>query len=136
MTRLVVDTSVVISGLLFGGRPGRLLERLWTGQFRLALSEAIISEYSRALSYPRFGLRHHEAEELIDGLIRPFSDLTTVEAGPAVCRDRQDDMFLYCAVAARARAIVTGDRDILAVGATFRGVPILTVKEALLHFID
>jgi putative PIN family toxin of toxin-antitoxin system len=95
-----------------------------------------MAEHSRALSYPRFSIRPRGVERLIDGLIRPFSDLTAVETGPPVCRDRHDDMFLHCAVAAQARAIVTGDRDILAVGTAFRGIPILTVAKALQQFGD
>ena len=136
MTRLVLDTNVVISGLLFGGPPGRLLERLWAGRFRLVLSAAILSEYSRALAYPRFGLRPGEVRKLVDGLLRPFSSLTAVEAGPPVCRDPGDDMFPYCAVAAQADAIVTGDRDIRAVGPAFQGIPILTVSDVLQQLGD
>jgi putative PIN family toxin of toxin-antitoxin system len=134
MTRIVLDTNVLISGLLFGGAAGRLLERMWTGKFRIAASPAIEAEYVRVLAYPRFQLGRQEIGRLVDSYILPFCDHVPAKTGPAVCRDPHDDKFLYCAVAARALAIVTGDKDILAVGAEFRGIPIVTVRQALQEF--
>ena len=134
MTRLVLDTNVLISGLLFGGAAGRFLERMWTGKFRIAVSPEIEAEYVRVLAYPRFHLDRQDIARLKDSYILPFCDHVPVKVGPAVCRDLHDDKFLYCAVAARASAIVTGDKDILAVGTEFRGIPILTVQQALQAF--
>jgi uncharacterized protein len=134
MTRLVLDTNVLISGLLFGGAAGRLLERMWTGKFRIAVSPEIETEYIRVLAYPRFHLGRQEIERVQNRYILPFCDHIPVKTGPAICRDPHDDKFLYCAVAARASAIVTGDKDILAVGPEFRGIPILTVQQALQEF--
>ena len=73
---------------------------------------------------------------MIDVYVLPFCDIVHATSGSAVCRDPDDDKFLYCAKAARARAIVTGDRDILAIGPAFRGIPILTVRQALQEFAD
>jgi putative PIN family toxin of toxin-antitoxin system len=136
MTQLVLDTNVIVSGLLFGGIAGRLLERLWTGRFRLAASPEILSEYRRVLAYPAFALKPREAQRLVDVYVLPFCDVVRALAGPAVCRDPDDDKFLYCAMAAHAHAIVTGDRDILILGPAFRGIPILTIRQALQKFAD
>jgi putative PIN family toxin of toxin-antitoxin system len=136
MTRLVLDTNVTVSGLLFGGAAGRLLERLWAGRFRLAASPEILSEYRRVLAYPAFTLKSAETRRLVDTYLLPFCDIVRAVTGSAVCRDSDDDKFLFCAVAARARAIVTGDRDILILGPAFRGIPILTVRQALQEFAD
>jgi putative PIN family toxin of toxin-antitoxin system len=136
MTRLVLDTNVIVSGLLFGGAPGRLLERLWTGRFRLAASPEILSEYRRVLAYPAFVLKPGETRRLVDVYVLPFCDIIRASAGSAVCRDSDDDKFLYCAVAAHAHAIVTGDRDILILGPAFREIPIITVRQALQEFAD
>ncbi len=136
MTQLVLDTNVIVSGLLFGGIAGRLLERLWTRRFRLAASPEILSEYRRVLTYPAFALKPGETRRLMEGYVLPFCDIIRALVGPAVCRDPDDDKFLYCAVAAHARAIVTGDRDILILGPAFRGIPILTVRQALQESAD
>jgi putative PIN family toxin of toxin-antitoxin system len=136
MTRLVLDTNVIVSGLLFGGAAGRLLERLWTGRFRLAASPEILSEYRRVLTCPAFTLKPAETRRLMETYLLPFCDIVRAVTGSAVCRDSDDDKFLYCALAARARALVTGDRDILILGPAFRGIPILTVRQALQEFAD
>ena len=136
MTRLVLDTNVIVSGLLFGGAAGRLLERLWTGRFRLAASPEILSGYRQVLTYPAFALKPGETRRLMEVYVLPFCNVVRALAGPAVCRDQDDDKFLYCAVAAHAHALVTGDRDILIIGPTFRGIPILTVRQALQEFAD
>ena len=73
--------------------------------------------------------------------LTPESALTTVQAAarmipapaipaPPALRDPDDVAVLACAVAAEVDAIITGDKDLLAL-ATFRGIPIITVDEAL-----
>jgi len=131
VTRLVLDTSVVVSALLFRSETSRLQELWEAGRFRLVVTRAILAEYSRVLTYPRFRLARADAAAILAGHILPFCDLHPDATGPRVCRDRADDMFLHCAAAARADAIVTGDRALLACGPRFSGVPILTVKSAL-----
>ena len=81
--------------------------------------------YFRA--YPRFGLTGPEINALIEEEILAWCEVVeTGEEIRGVCRDRGDDIFLSCAVAAGADAIVSGDRDLLDLGA-FRGIPILSV---------
>jgi hypothetical protein len=127
----VLDTNVVLSGLLRGGTPGRLLECLRRRSFRMAASHDIIREYRRVLGYPRFGLDELEIERMLRSFVLPYCDLFNVRPGPVICRDAADDKFLYCALESGARAIVTGDRDLIALGESFRGVSILSSRMAL-----
>jgi predicted nucleic acid-binding protein len=56
-----------------------------------------------------------------------------VEAPPLsapVARDPDDDAVLACAIAAQVAVIVSGDNDLLSLGA-FQGIPILTAVELL-----
>jgi uncharacterized protein len=130
--RAVLDTNVVISALLFRAAAARLLDFWVAGRLRLVVSPAIIAEYRRALSYPRFGLTDIEVDALVAGYILPFADTVQPDESFAVCRDEHDNKFLECTVAARAEAVVTGDRALLDLGASFRGIPILTVRQAVL----
>ena len=55
--RVVLDTNVLVSGLLFGGTPGKLLDLWRTGTIRLTMSRVMLDEFLRVLAYPSFACR-------------------------------------------------------------------------------
>ncbi|MFO7675655.1 MAG: putative toxin-antitoxin system toxin component, PIN family [bacterium] len=131
VARLVLDTNVLVSALIFRGEAARLVPLWHRGRYRLAVSADILREYLRVLAYPRFGLTADEVRAIAAEYILPWCDAFAVEPGPRICRDRDDDKFLHCARAARARALVTGDRDLLALAPRWRGIPVITLTAAL-----
>jgi len=131
MKRVVLDTNVLVSALLFGGRLDALIGRWKSGDLIPLFSRATFAEFRRVLAYPRFGLTGPEINALIEEEILPWCEVVeTGEEIRGVCRDHGDDIFLSCAVAAGADAIVSGDRDLLDLGA-FRDIPILSVADFL-----
>ena len=127
MKRVVLDTNILVSALLFGGRLDALIGRWKSGELIPLFSRATFAEFRRVLAYPRFGLTGPEINALIEEEILAWCEVVeTGEEIRGVCRDPGDDIFLSCAVAAGADAIVSGDRDLLDLGA-FRGIPILSV---------
>ena len=104
----VLDTNVVIAGLLWEGPPRSLLARATEGDdFILATSPILIDELVGTLSLPRFRKRMAEAGKSAEALVVVYRDATT----PRVVHDDiDDDHVIAAAVAARARYIVTGDR--------------------------
>ena len=131
MTRVVLDTNTVISALLFSGIAARLVAAWQSGAFRPLLSKEILDEYVRVMAYPKFELAPAEIRALIEEEILPYMDTIRVRRRlhPPVS-DRDDHKFLECAVAGRATYLVTGDRELRALG-TYRGVTILNVAEFL-----
>ena len=70
--KAVVDTNVVISGLLFSGLPGKVIS-LWKKEILLPYaSKEIIIEYLRVLAYPKFSLSRQEIDYLFYHEIFPF----------------------------------------------------------------
>src|ERR1019366_2899671 len=69
--KVVLDTNVVISALLFGGETARLVSLWQTGAFSWLASAAIIQEYARVLAYPKFKLAEAEIRELLNEDILP-----------------------------------------------------------------
>ena len=127
MKRVVPDTNILVSALLFGGRLDALIGGWKSGELIPLFSRATFAEFRRVLAYPRFGLTGPEINALIEEEILAWCEVVeTGEEIRGVCRDPGDDIFLSCAVAAGADAIVSGDRDLLDRGA-FRGIPILSV---------
>lgn len=135
MVRVVLDTNVVVSGIIKpDGAPGRVLELLISGVFELAQSPALVDDLRETLRKPRLRkfLRMSPAEA--DARIHQLAVLAdTVDAGPvgeALLRDPDDAIVLGVAVEAHADCIVTGDEDVLVFGA-FEGIPIVTPRQFL-----
>ncbi len=112
--KVVVDTNVVISALLFGGTPGKLIALWQSGAIKSVASKEIVDEYLRVLTYPKFQLYEEEINYLLYQEILPFFDIIDVQQGPQILeKDPQDDKFIRCALAANAINIISGDQHLL-----------------------
>ncbi len=128
--RVVLDTNVLLSALLF--RAGSLfwLRRAWqTEAIRPLASRETTAELLRVLLYPKFTLTAEEREDLLADYL-PWCETVDVVEAPEVpvCRDPFDRPFLELALAGRAEALVTGDGDLLSLAEVFP-VPILRPRE-------
>lgn len=131
MTRVVLDTNVLVSGLLFGGGPGEILGLCKTGELRMTMSRAMLDELLRVLAYPKLQLSEQEIHYLLYAEVLPHVEIVEVSPGPSVViADRADDMFLHCALEARANCIVSGDRHLLRLK-SYRRIKILSPSEFL-----
>ena len=128
--RVVVDSNVVVSALLFGGISAKLIP-LWKGRRVQPLcSKEIIDEYVRVLAYPKFKLVESEIEFLISQEIVRWFEIVMVPPGkPFVIADSSDDKFIWCALEGRADAIISGDEHLLKLVAS--PIPILTPSRFL-----
>jgi hypothetical protein len=132
--RIVVDTNVLVSGLLFGGVPGRIIDLGGQGRLRIIATRSILQEYIRVLAYPKFKLTKAEIRGLLNEVILPLVEAVRVGTVPAVIgADPSDDKFLAVAAAGSAAAIVSGDRHLLALK-TYRGIRIETAVAFLERF--
>ncbi|HEY5460310.1 MAG TPA: putative toxin-antitoxin system toxin component, PIN family [Deferrimonas sp.] len=114
--RAVLDTNVILSALLFGGRLEGL-HRAWrAGRLRLVLSRETTDELLRVMAYPRFRLTHAEITFLFDTELLPFADVVELPAPKSDehwSRDSEDDKFIRCAQAGKVVRLITGDDDLL-----------------------
>jgi len=134
--RVVLDTNVVLSALVFGGGKAAALRQAWQSEQLLPLvSTATTHELIRVLSYPKFRLTADEQQELLADYL-PFTSVTHVPmrmAAPAECRDPFDVPFLHLAAAGKAKALVSGDKDLLVLNGRF-SVPIFAPTEFMEQF--
>lgn len=111
--KVVIDTNVFVSSF-FGGNPGKIIDLWKKEKITLCLSHAILDEYIDVLS--RIGMKDEaELEELLSLFSRGFNLLFTTKTPKIkiVKNDPDDDKFIECAVALKADAIITGDREVL-----------------------
>jgi putative PIN family toxin of toxin-antitoxin system len=132
--RVVLDTNVVLSALVFGGGlPGAVRLAWQSGALRPLASAATVQELVRVLAYPKFRLSAPEQEELLADYL-PYVQTVRIPNPPPVvpaCRDPFDEPFMQLALAGRARVLVSGDRDLLVVADAFAregGCPILSLE--------
>ena len=135
--RVVLDTNVVLSALIFSrGRFAWLREAWQFGRIRPLVCRATAGELIAVLSYPKFRLAPTERDELLADYLPWCETVVVPEPLPEVprCRDPGDEPFLCLAVAAGADCLVTGDGDLQVLADRF-DPPILTI-EALRRRLD
>ena len=127
--RVVVDTNVLMSGIFFGGVPGRIVEAWAAGRLEIVLSPEILEEYRRvgadlATRYPE------RAVALLPVLTLLATHGTMVNAvalDVQVSEDEADEMFLAAAVTGETKTIISGDKHLLEVSG-WRGITVLTPR--------
>jgi putative PIN family toxin of toxin-antitoxin system len=124
--RVVIDTNVVISALLFGGEPAELIPLWKSGRIKPLASNEIVDEYLRVLTYPKFGLTPEEINFIFYQEIVPHFEIVRAKPGRVIVGDDpSDDKFIRCAQAGRAKTIISGYRHLLRLK-SFGSIEILT----------
>jgi len=137
--RVVLDTNVVLSALVFGGGAAGQVRRAWQQGVLLPLASTVtVQELVRVLAYPKFRLSQADQDELLADYLPNTETVRIPQPPPQVpeCRDVLDEPFMHLAVVGKALVLVSGDKDLLAVAAEFErvsGCPILTLDAFLKH---
>lgn len=134
--RLLLDTNVVVAGLLWAGAPRRLIESAIEGErVELFSSPMLVAELANTLSYPKFAARIGAFGTSVETLVAQYSALVSLVTPATIVRvvanDVDDDHVIAAAVSAQAEFIVTGDRAHLLPIGLHRGIAIVTAREAV-----
>ncbi len=129
MLRVVLDTNVVVSGLLHQkGAPAAILDAATSKQYRCYISESLLDEYQEVLARDYLGLDQRRATRFI-GALREVAIFVVPRKKVVIARDPDDDRVMECALEAGADYIVTGNiRDF---PAQFHGVRAVTPRDFL-----
>jgi putative PIN family toxin of toxin-antitoxin system len=134
MTRAVLDTNVVVSALIWSGKPFALLQAASAGELLLTTSPTLLAELRGVLARRHLANRLERFRSSVEQAIALYTSVAQILDPPTlvspVSRDPDDDAVLAVAVAARAHLIVSGDGDLLVLG-SYLGIPIVTPAEAL-----
>jgi hypothetical protein len=131
--RLVLDTNVVASALLWHGPPNHLVKLATTNEALFFSSLPLLAELSDILSRSKFEKKIAASLLFVDQLVDLYAELVTLVRPvrvPRIAPDPDDDVVIGTAHASRADLIVTGDRTLLSV-AQYDGGRIASVSEAL-----
>lgn len=124
--RAVLDTNVLISGVISTGVPHDVLVRGFEGRYQIVVSVETLTEFRETLcKYPeKFHMTEEEIQREVE-TIRYFAEFVDPgESISAVDLDPDDDKFLEAAVAGNVDYVVSGDRHLLDLE-SFRGIDIV-----------
>lgn len=132
--RLVLDTNTTVSGLLWHGGPGKLIDAAQAKTISLYTSAPLLAELRGVIGRPKFARqlesRGLDVAAVFDGFAALANIITPAIITPAIKNDATDDAVLACALAAQADLIVSGDAHLLNFKAYHR-IPIVAAGEAL-----
>ena len=116
--RLVLDTNVVASALLWHGPPRQLLDLARTEDVSLFSSLPLLAELTGSLSRSKFEKKIAASQLSVDQLVDLYAELVALMRPISTSRlapDPDDDVVIGPALAAKADLLVTGDRTLLSV---------------------
>lgn len=122
---VIFDTNILISALLYGGTPKLAVQEALRRKTPIVTSNFLLAELSRVLSQ-KFNLRQAEIEKLMTEamgrlvVVSPTSSLRVVS-------DEADNRVLEAALAGGCRYLITGDKELLALG-SYEGIVIVTPR--------
>ncbi len=127
--RVVPDTNVLVSGIVFGEPPGEIIALAAARRLQLILSPPLITELRRVLREKfEFG---DDALYLAETLVRRAGIVVEPDRTlRLITGDPEDNRVLEAAAVSKADAIVSGDRHLLALK-VFEGIPIMSPRQFL-----
>jgi len=128
--RLVLDANIFISSFFWGGNPRNVLERVIEGIDELFITKEILDEIEEVMERPKF----HADKEEIDYFISSIEEIGNriipkmqIKNGS---RDKTDNKYIECGMAANADYIISGDIHLLELG-EYGKIKIITAREYL-----
>ena len=132
--KIVVDTNVFISGLLWGGPPNRILRWARDGLVKIIVCEETTAEVRRVIQYKKFSKRLSDLDTTSNEVFSYFMNLVIFMPTPKIIpeiihEDRFDNIFLALASENKAHLIISGDKHLLDLG-IYRDIEIVMPGEA------
>ena len=133
MLKVVLDTNVLISAIVFGGKPLDVFNSILKGQIRLVISKNILDEMEGVLS----GKKFQYPEQIIRSIRNELEDLaefvTPKKAVKKIKEDPDDNRILECALESGAHLIISGDHHLLELK-HYRNIKILSPSDFLKEY--
>ncbi len=114
MLRILLDTNVYVSAILFNGKPRQILQELVDEKIKAYISNEILKELEDTFSKPKFSLTN-DFIQIVLTEIREITKLVSITPlnNYLDLRDRDDYHILEAAYSAKVDYLITGDKDLL-----------------------
>jgi len=127
---IVLDTNVLISAIVFGGKPREIFKLIIERKVLLATSDYILGELETVLQRSKFSFPKETVRTILNEIISLSDIVYPKNKISIITRDPDDNNILECAITAKANVIISGDNDLLDLK-VFKTIPILTPRDFL-----
>lgn len=132
MHRVVIDTNVLISGIIQSkGHPYKIVKIWEKGELILITSPAMINEAEKVLNYQRIKIRYKlnddEIRQIVVNLLRYSVLIDNLPLLDVIKDDPDDNAILSTAVEGKADYIISGDSHLLVLK-NYKDIEIITPK--------
>ena len=131
--KVVFDTNIYISAIVFGGAPLLCLEAARSREVELYVSKGILLELTNKLE-SKFLHSRTDTEKVLTRLSKFAKIITPKEKLTIIKDDPSDNMILEAAVEAKTDFIVSGDKKHILSLKEFRGIKIISPADFLKQF--
>lgn len=128
--KVLFDTNVIIAAFATEGLCSKILSRAGRGEFELYCCPFILKELKEKMK-SKLSFTKAEIKEALSLLSEVSAIVDPTDSGvdvKGVCKDRDDDFILACAVASRSDCIVTGDKELLRLK-SYKGIKIISPRD-------
>jgi len=130
LLKVVLDSNIFISGIIFGGKPRKIINLIIEGKIRLYISSDILLEIKEVLERDKFGFSQTITQQIIFEIESLSYLVTPKNKHSIVSRDGDDNIIIDCAVEAKADYIITGDNDLLSLK-EYKSTKIINASELI-----
>ena len=123
--RIVCDTNVIVSGMLFGGHSRDILTAIAQGRVEAFTTPALLNELREVLLRRKFRLSLERVDVAMELVRESFACVESSATLSVIADDPDDNRVVEAALASRARVIVSGDNHLLSLGA-WRTITVLS----------
>ena len=131
--KVVLDTNVYISAILFGGKPETLITLAREKAIDIFISDLILNELVRIFK-TKFGWNNDQIKILTESLYRITHFVVPTEKINSITAHQSDNCILECAIEANVNYIISGDKHHILPLKNYRGIKILSVSQFLNEF--
>jgi putative PIN family toxin of toxin-antitoxin system len=125
--KIVLDANIFISSFFWGGNPRLVLERVITGKDELYATKEILDEIESVMGRPKFHVNKEEVDYFINSIEEITNRIVPKRQINNASRDKADNKYIECAIAANVDYIISGDMHLLELK-EYKNVKIVTAK--------
>ncbi len=128
--KVVFDTNIYISAILFGGNPRTILELARTREIELITSKVILLELAEKLR-EKFEWENSEISNVIEGISKFIKIVEPKEQIDLISQDPRDNRILEAALGGKVDYIISGDKKHILSLKKFEEIEIISAQEFL-----
>jgi putative PIN family toxin of toxin-antitoxin system len=128
--KIVLDANIFISSFFWGGNPRTIFERIIAGTDELFVTKEILNEIEDVMERPKFHADNDDIQYYINSIEEIGTKITPNERIKRGSRDKSDNKYIECGIAANADYIISGDNHLLELK-EYDNIKIVTAKDYL-----